>query len=267
MDSSESRVVGCRSFELYICSLVTHSDSLLHESLCLCPCPGPDKEAYYHEMFLRGKRFLAGRIPRVSIKGKGPRKADSTDSCPDFYRLPPLDTTATTNMSQGPIAAHVRTLLGSTPPTRLTNHRAELATVHAPSNAAVSAALASQDPPSSLFLNGPTINGSSLWPCLDSTNPHWAFAQSHPAGRLETMPGASAPPLAPLPLTADQSFLLQVIANRRRADAAAAANPFWLEQQQHQHDQQALLSGLYSNSRYPNGWPGWLDPRNPGQWP
>jgi hypothetical protein len=222
-------------------------------------------------MFLRGKRFLAGRIPRVGIKGQGPRKADSTETIPDFYRmtsLPPLET-ATANIASlvthGPISAHVRALQSSSADTRLANSRTELTTVNSPSNAtSASVALISQAPSSS-FLNGPVVNGSSLWSCLDSTNPHWAAAALNSAG-LRHGAAPVAPPSAPL--TADQSFLLQVIANRRLADAAAAGNAFWLEQQQQQQQQQALLSELYPNSpRYPNGWPGWLDPRNARQWP
>jgi hypothetical protein len=237
-------------------------------------------------MFLRGKRFLAGRIPRVGIKGEGPRKADSTETVPNFYRmtsLPPFETKSNDNMSlaaHGPISAHLRSLLAAsttttTPQQTMTNHRStEMATVNSPSDAEAPVPI-SQAPSSSLFNEPPhVVNGSSLWPCLDaSSNPHWGTATlNYYAGRrLGTMP--AVPPLAPPPpLTADQSLLWQVIANRRRADSATAAAtyPFWLEQQQHQ--QQALLSELYPNNspRYPNndGWPpGWFDPRNARHWP
>jgi hypothetical protein len=53
---------------------------------------GRDKGAYYHELFLRSKRFLSHRIQRIKIKGKGARKASSPDTEPNFYNatcLPP----------------------------------------------------------------------------------------------------------------------------------------------------------------------------------
>jgi hypothetical protein len=46
---------------------------------------GPDKNCYYHEKFLRGKMFLARQIPRVSVKGTGPRRSSSLDSQPNLY--------------------------------------------------------------------------------------------------------------------------------------------------------------------------------------
>eukprot|EP00977_Amphora_coffeiformis_P027532 scaffold34619_cov183-Amphora_coffeaeformis.AAC.9 len=46
---------------------------------------GPDKGSHYHELFLRGKRHLAHRIPRVRIKGKGARKPADPRQEPDFY--------------------------------------------------------------------------------------------------------------------------------------------------------------------------------------
>mmetsp|Transcript_7895 Transcript_7895/g.15798 ORF Transcript_7895/g.15798 Transcript_7895/m.15798 type:complete len:291 (-) Transcript_7895:198-1070(-) len=49
---------------------------------------GPDKGAHYHELFLRGKRFLAHRIPRMKIKGGGPRKCAKPAEEPNFYKLP-----------------------------------------------------------------------------------------------------------------------------------------------------------------------------------
>ena len=53
---------------------------------------GPDKGGYYHELFLRGKKFLAFRIQRVKIKGTGVRKPSSPHTEPQFYSMPPLKT-------------------------------------------------------------------------------------------------------------------------------------------------------------------------------
>lgn len=55
---------------------------------------GPDKGAYYHEMFLRGLTEMAGSIQRVkAVKGGGSsRKAKSEDQPEiDFYAMPALD--------------------------------------------------------------------------------------------------------------------------------------------------------------------------------
>lgn len=46
---------------------------------------GRDKNGYYHELFLRGKRFLAHRIPRCKLKGQGARKPTSPETEPNFY--------------------------------------------------------------------------------------------------------------------------------------------------------------------------------------
>mmetsp|Transcript_50352 Transcript_50352/g.151637 ORF Transcript_50352/g.151637 Transcript_50352/m.151637 type:complete len:1033 (-) Transcript_50352:696-3794(-) len=51
---------------------------------------GPDKGAYYHELFLRGKPFLAKRMVRIRVNGNGIRSAGNPDSEPDFYAMPPV---------------------------------------------------------------------------------------------------------------------------------------------------------------------------------
>ncbi|KAI2501075.1 hypothetical protein MHU86_13366 [Fragilaria crotonensis] len=51
---------------------------------------GPDRGGYYHEFFLRGKKFLAIRIQRLKIKGTGVRKPSSPDTEPQFYFMPPI---------------------------------------------------------------------------------------------------------------------------------------------------------------------------------
>lgn len=55
---------------------------------------GKDKGAYYHEMFLRGRPYLAMRMKRQKIKGTGMKLTPDPDSEPDFYtgypRMPPL---------------------------------------------------------------------------------------------------------------------------------------------------------------------------------
>lgn len=50
---------------------------------------GCDKGGYYHELFLRGKRFLASRIHRMKVKGTGARMASNPDAEPNFYLMAP----------------------------------------------------------------------------------------------------------------------------------------------------------------------------------
>jgi hypothetical protein len=54
-----------------------------------CGSIGPDKGGYYHPSFLRGMISLAEDIPRISIKGKSPRKVVPSSS-PNFYGMSPL---------------------------------------------------------------------------------------------------------------------------------------------------------------------------------
>jgi hypothetical protein len=49
---------------------------------------GRDKGGYYHELFLRSKRFLSHRIQRIKIKGAGARKPGSPETEPNFYNVP-----------------------------------------------------------------------------------------------------------------------------------------------------------------------------------
>ena len=48
---------------------------------------GPDAGAYYHELFLRGKRFLAWRMPRTRIKGTKIKFASNPKAEPNFYDM------------------------------------------------------------------------------------------------------------------------------------------------------------------------------------
>lgn len=48
---------------------------------------GQDAGSYYHELFLRGKQFLAKRMKRTKIKGTKFKAASSPDQEPDFYSM------------------------------------------------------------------------------------------------------------------------------------------------------------------------------------
>jgi hypothetical protein len=53
---------------------------------------GRDKSAYFHEAFLRGKRFLSNRMNRMKGKGKNSRKPNVSEE-PNFYDMPYLPKT------------------------------------------------------------------------------------------------------------------------------------------------------------------------------
>lgn len=48
---------------------------------------GRDKGGYYHELFLRGKVFLAHNIQRIKVKGTGVRARSNPDQEPDFWGM------------------------------------------------------------------------------------------------------------------------------------------------------------------------------------
>ncbi len=51
---------------------------------------GPDKGAYYHELFLRGKDKLCTHMVRMRVKGTKIKSASCPDSEPNFYTMPAL---------------------------------------------------------------------------------------------------------------------------------------------------------------------------------
>lgn len=51
---------------------------------------GADRGSYYHEYFLRGKKFLCNSIHRFKVKGTGARRSSNPDAEPDFYNMPPV---------------------------------------------------------------------------------------------------------------------------------------------------------------------------------
>lgn len=52
---------------------------------------GPDKGAYYHELFLRGKNALCSHMIRMRVKGTKIKSASCPENEPNFYALPPLN--------------------------------------------------------------------------------------------------------------------------------------------------------------------------------
>ena len=51
---------------------------------------GPDRGAYYHQCFLRGRPFLCSNIQRTRVKGTWVRTSSSPDTEPDFYLMEPV---------------------------------------------------------------------------------------------------------------------------------------------------------------------------------
>ena len=48
---------------------------------------GRDRGGYYHELFLRGKMFLAHNIQRIKVKGTGVRARSNPEQEPDFWLM------------------------------------------------------------------------------------------------------------------------------------------------------------------------------------
>jgi hypothetical protein len=80
---------------------------------------GRDKGGYYHELFLRSKRFLSHRIQRIKIKGTGTRKPGSPETEPNFYNAPFLPSTS--DPSKNAQISMVSNMLGSGPDMYLAN--------------------------------------------------------------------------------------------------------------------------------------------------
>lgn len=57
---------------------------------------GADKHSYYHECFLRSKRFLCRGIIRIKINGSGGRRPGNPESDPNFKAMHPLPKSCTT---------------------------------------------------------------------------------------------------------------------------------------------------------------------------
>ena len=51
---------------------------------------GPDRGAYYHPLFLKGRAFLCNSIQRTRVKGTWVRTSSSPESEPDFYSMDPV---------------------------------------------------------------------------------------------------------------------------------------------------------------------------------
>jgi hypothetical protein len=49
---------------------------------------GRDRGGYYHELFIKGKVFLAHSIQRIKVKGTGVRARSNPDQEPDFWAMP-----------------------------------------------------------------------------------------------------------------------------------------------------------------------------------
>jgi len=58
---------------------------------------GLDKGAYYHELFLRNRSFLAHQIQRIKVKGTGVRAKSNPEEEPDLWAMEWVGTTAMMN--------------------------------------------------------------------------------------------------------------------------------------------------------------------------
>jgi len=56
---------------------------------------GPDKGCYYHDCFLRGRKYLCHRMQRMKVKGTLARMASNPTQEPNFYNMPQLEESTT----------------------------------------------------------------------------------------------------------------------------------------------------------------------------
>jgi hypothetical protein len=82
---------------------------------CLLNLTGRDKGGYYHELFLRSKRFLSHRIQRMKIKGTGARKPGSPETEPNFYNTAFLPSTSVPTSNNTLVSSMVSNMLASGP--------------------------------------------------------------------------------------------------------------------------------------------------------
>ncbi len=75
---------------------------------------GADRGSYYHEFFLRGKKFLCRGINRMKVKGTGARMASNPDAEPDFYSMAPI--VPTPNASASSSSSDMNELVSSIEP-------------------------------------------------------------------------------------------------------------------------------------------------------
>jgi HSF-type DNA-binding len=52
---------------------------------------GPDKNGYYHELFLRGRMDLVAQMHRIKVKGTGVRAKANPEEEPNLYAYPKID--------------------------------------------------------------------------------------------------------------------------------------------------------------------------------
>jgi hypothetical protein len=93
MDSLVLRQVRCSDISFSLTTLVTTLTAPFWTI-----SSGLDKDGYCHELFLRGKQFLANRINRVKNNDTGAR---NSDRLPKFYFLAYLPEAGPNNLPEG----------------------------------------------------------------------------------------------------------------------------------------------------------------------
>eukprot|EP00339_Tiarina_fusa_P027424 CAMPEP_0117056052 /NCGR_PEP_ID=MMETSP0472-20121206/38886_1 /TAXON_ID=693140 ORGANISM="Tiarina fusus, Strain LIS" /NCGR_SAMPLE_ID=MMETSP0472 /ASSEMBLY_ACC=CAM_ASM_000603 /LENGTH=326 /DNA_ID=CAMNT_0004772343 /DNA_START=103 /DNA_END=1083 /DNA_ORIENTATION=- len=66
---------------------------------------GQDRGGYYHELFLRGKVFLAHSIQRIKVKGTGVRARSNPEQEPNFWVMPWVEDSS--SQQQAPVVQSV----------------------------------------------------------------------------------------------------------------------------------------------------------------
>lgn len=127
---------------------------------------GPDRGAYYHELFLRGKKFLSEGIQRNKIKGTGKRMKSNPDAEPNFYRMAPLGPSRA-QQKKGSISnlGPMRPVIPSSTAIFSSRHGNNFGNISRP---ALDQQHQSQNQPPMPALRRPTIDGEELLSLLSS---------------------------------------------------------------------------------------------------
>jgi hypothetical protein len=177
----------------------------------------------YHELFLRGKGFLAPKIKRIRVKGQGARKPNAPEREPDFHSLPPLP-------------SHQEDMLAWHPP-QGEPQGGPPGGSHPPQRSATASSQRSGAKPSSSVLFG---SGPVLLPNLPQTEPTVSAMDARASDDATTLPraGNNMSALAPV---SSSSF-------------GAGVQERWQQQQQQPSHPAQVRSDQYNDTA------GWLFP-------
>lgn len=197
---------------------------------------GRDKNAYYHEYFLRSRPLLAQKIVRTKVKGRGARKASSPETEPKLYDFPWMKETKQT--PQVVVGSVRQTAVSCNPDQRVSPTLAVLANLApapvttgagAPSATVLAGALAWANPPRNLgqalgFLSTLSMSAQATTPLPGGETMFLPTPTSNQQASLNSLLSSFSPPApAPAPVTSSVASMYVPIAP---APPSQGAEPF-----------------------------------------